>query len=151
VSCSFQISVIVAASSTVRSQSVVRSRGVPASSAGWPKWRTKTTSGGRKIALGSGSGGRGIRDTGAKRSLRPTRGYKRAAVHKFLQIRRLRLQHRPMRYKNSASCNPRCLWTYLHDERLCVTRRHRPHRPKFHSSWPGHPGHEPRSRIRLEL
>ena len=80
-SCSFQISVIVAASATVRSRSVARSRGAPASTDGWPKRRTKTTSGGRKIALGSGSGGRGIRATGAKRSLRPAMRYKKAAVH----------------------------------------------------------------------
>ena len=46
------------ASSTVRSQSVARSRGAPASSAGWPKRKTKTTSGDRKIALGSGVGAR---------------------------------------------------------------------------------------------
>jgi len=76
------------------------------------RWLAKVENqnyGGRKIALGSGSGGRGIRATGAKRSLRPAMRYKKAAVRNMLQIRRLRLQPRPMRYKNSASCNPRCL------------------------------------------
>ena len=53
---------------------------------------------------------------------------------------------RTLRHTTRGACG-----TYLHDQRVCVTRRHRPHRPKFHSSWPGHPGHEPRSRIRLEL
>ena len=59
-----------------------------ASADGWPKRKTKTTSGGRKIALGCGSGGRGIRATGAKRSLRRGMRYKKAAVHNMLQISR---------------------------------------------------------------
>jgi hypothetical protein len=46
----------------------------------------------------------------AKRTLWDAMGYKKAAAHKILQIRRLRQRRRPTRYKNSPSRTLRCLW-----------------------------------------
>ena len=151
-SCGHQISVIVAASATVRSRSVARWRGAAVSSDGWPKQRIKTTSEGRKIALEFGGGERGIRVTGAKKEACATgcvtrkllcTTSSRSADSAFSAARSVT---RTLRH---ATCDAR--GTYLHDQRLCVTRRHRAHRPFFHRSWPGHPGHEARSSIRPEL